>query len=65
MNRCETGSGIEGRCQQTATHRLDQTAAGVTALACDAHTAMWMRTKRVRGVVVRVHPAMVATPLGR
>lgn len=56
---CETNS-LSAKCGKAATTRLTQTYASVTALACDEHAAMWMRTKKVRGQVVRVHPNMVA-----
>jgi len=60
MKSCETTSGVDGRCPNVATTRLRQTAANVDALACDEHAAFWLRTKRVRGRVVRVHPFIVA-----
>ena len=53
---CETWSIGWGKCGIEATHRVTQTAANVSALACSKHVAMWTRTKRVRGQVVRVHP---------
>ena len=61
--RCETWSFDEGRCGQPATTRLTQRAANMTALACDHHAARWMRTKKIRGQIVRVHPLMIAEPI--
>ena len=60
---CETWSIADGHCTETATTRLVQTAAGVNSVACDRHAAGWLRTKKVRGVVVRVFPAIVAYPV--
>jgi len=64
MNKkCETWSVADGHCPNDATVRLVQTAANVDARACDEHAARWTRTKRVRGVVVRVHPMITVEPL--
>ena len=63
MNTCETRQNGQPACGQPATHRLTQQAAGVSALACGEHATFWMRTKKVRGQVVRVHPFMTVEAL--
>lgn len=61
--QCETWSGAEGRCPNPATVRLVQTGANVDAPTCSEHAARWLRTKRVRGRVVRVNPFIEERPL--
>ena len=63
--KCETWSIDAGHCPDPAAYRLTQTAAGVAALACAGHAARWMRTKKVRGQIVRVHPYMTIEELAR
>jgi hypothetical protein len=60
---CETFNIATGKCGQPATTRLTQQAAGMVALACSEHAASWLRTKKVRGQIVRVNPYIVAEAL--
>jgi len=62
---CDTFNIETGRCGELASHRLTHVTTGTIVLACEYHTSRWMRTKRSRGQVVRVHPYIVAEELGQ